>query len=68
MEYIPKDLALDRSAWKTAIHAPEPWLLLLGFNSRLSQLVWNLNALLLLLLLKLDEDKIDKKTVEIDKI
>ena len=21
---IPKDLALDRSAWKTAIHVPEP--------------------------------------------
>ena len=35
---IPKDL--DRSAWKTAIHVPEPWLLLLGFNSSLPQLVW----------------------------
>jgi len=22
---IPKDLALDRSAWKTAIHVPEPF-------------------------------------------
>ena len=22
--YILKDLALDRSAWKTAIHVPEP--------------------------------------------
>jgi len=21
---IPKDLALDKSAWKTAIHVPEP--------------------------------------------
>ena len=28
---IPKELALDRSAWKTVIHVPEP-LLLLGFN------------------------------------
>ena len=44
---IPKDLALDRSAWKTAIHVPEP-LLLLGFNSSLPQLVCD--ALLLLLL------------------
>jgi hypothetical protein len=23
---IPKDLALNRSAWKTAIYVPEPWL------------------------------------------
>ena len=50
---IPKDLALDRSAWKTAIHVPEPWLLLLGFNSSLPQLIWDLKALLLLLLLLL---------------
>ena len=50
---IPKDLALDRSAWKTAIHVPEPWLLLMGFNSSLPQLVWDLKALLLLLLLNL---------------
>ena len=50
---IPKDLALDRSAWKTTIHMPEPWLLLLGFNSNLPQLVWDLKALLLLLLLLL---------------
>ena len=35
---IPKDLALDRSDWKIAIHVPEPWLLLLGFNSSLSNL------------------------------
>ena len=45
---IPKDLALDRNAWKTAIHVPEPFLL--GFNSSLPQLVWDLKALLLLLL------------------
>ena len=32
---IPKDLALDSSAWKITIHMPEPWLLLLGFNFRL---------------------------------
>ena len=44
---IPKDLALDRNAWKTAIHVPEPWLFLLGFNSSLPQLVWDLKALLL---------------------
>ena len=50
---IPKDLALDSSAWKTAIHVPEPGLLLLGFNSSLPQLVWDLKALLLLLLLLL---------------
>ena len=41
---ISKDLALDRSAWKTAIHVPEPWLLLLCFNSILPQLVWDLKV------------------------
>jgi len=46
---VPKDLALDRSAWKIAIHVPEPWLLMLGFNSSLPQLVWDLKTLLLLL-------------------
>ena len=46
---ILKDLALDRSAWKIAIHVPGPWLLLLSFNSSLLQLVWDLKALLLLL-------------------
>ena len=48
MKYT-QNLALDRSAWKTTIHMPEPLLLLLGFNSSLPQLVWDLNALLLLL-------------------
>ena len=32
-----------------AIHVPKPWWLLLGFNSSLPQLVWDLKALLLLL-------------------
>ena len=38
---ISKDLALERSAWKTAIHVG---LLLLGFNSSLPQLVWDLKG------------------------
>ena len=58
---IPKDLALDRSAWKTAIYVPE----LLGFNSSLPQLVWDLKALLLLLyntsLLKTLTNKLNEK-------
>jgi len=53
---IPRDLCLNRSAWKTASHVPETWLLLLGFNSSLPQLVWNLKALLLLLLLIVSQD------------
>jgi hypothetical protein len=24
MKYIPKELVLDKSAWKIAIHVPEP--------------------------------------------
>ena len=54
---IPKDLALDRSAWKTTIHVPEPWLLLLGFNSSLPQFVWDLKVLLLLLSSKICIDQ-----------
>ena len=34
------DLSLDRSAWKAAIHVPEPWSLL-GFNSSLLQFAWD---------------------------
>jgi hypothetical protein len=42
---IPKDLSLDRSAWKTAIHVPDYlnldlWILL-GFNCSLPQLAWD---------------------------
>ena len=35
---IPKDLDLDRRAWKTVIHVPEPSLLLLDFKSSLPNL------------------------------
>ena len=49
------------SAWKTAIYVPE----LLGFNSSLPQLVWDLKALLLLLyntsLLKTLTNKLNEK-------
>ena len=39
---------VDRGAWKLAIHVPEPWRDILGFNSSLPQLVWGWKELLLL--------------------
>ena len=45
---IPKDLALDRSAWKTAIHVPEPYCFYRVSTLAYPQLVWDLEALLLL--------------------
>jgi hypothetical protein len=52
---IPKDSALNQSAWKTTIHMLEPWLVgsvgCLTPGYRLPQLVSDQKALLLLLLL-----------------
>ena len=49
---IPKDLALERSAWKTAIHVPE---LPLGFNSSLPQTCLGLKGFVVVVIVVVSE-------------